>query len=501
MTREHHIEASITRIKQKRIEYISIAILIIVSAGIYSFTNWQKHSHFQTFGWDTAVFDQQVYLFSQGEIPYSSLHASLYNLPKVHSLADHFHPFVLLIGGVFYKIWADPRMLFILQSVIVAFSGIPLYFTSQFLLRKLPLPALGVKAVSFSMMTLYLFSISVQAMTLDEFHDDVLVTLPLLFALYFILIRNIRWYWISYIMTLLTKEEYGLLGFPLGLYLAFHTRKIKHSLATVCVGIGVFYFLLFFLMPYLANTKDYAHFRTENRPSSIAIQLLSHPISLITKFVDHPKKVETLFISLASYGFLPLFSGPTLLLPFFALAIRFYDPTTIRRYEFNNHYASPAVALFAFTSVIGLYHILNYPLRKKLLSPRIVSVLTVAFLFGITVMQDGVFHGPINSLLKKSFYETQSWERDAIELIQQVPPYVPIAANNSLLPHVSQRQHFYLLPEISDAQFIAVDLHNGPNKFSSYSAQFMTSFINDLVLTNRFEVAWQKNEALLLQRK
>lgn len=493
MTRKHHIEASITRIKQKRIECISIAILIIICASIYSFTNWQKHIHFQTFGWDTAVFDQQVYLASQLQSPYSSL-------MKMNGLGDHFHPLVLIVGGLLYNLWSDPRMLLILQSVIVAASGIPIYLLSKALLRQTSLPLFEIHAISFSLTIMYLFSVSVQAMTLDEFHDDVLATLPLLFALYFILIHNLRWYWISYVLVLLTKEEYGLLGFPLAFYLAFQTRKINHALATFLVGASVFYLLLFVVMPSLANTTDYAHFRAENKPSSVAKQLLSHPISLITKFVDHPKKVETLFISLASYGFLPLFSGPTLLIPLFTLAIRFYDPTTIRRYEFNNHYASPTVALLAFISAVGLYHILNFLMQKKKFSAHFITLLTVVFLISITILQDGVFHGPINSLFKKSFYETRTWERDAHELIQQVPPHVTITANNSLLPHVSQRERFYLLPEIGDAQFIAVDLHDGPNKFSSYSAQFMASFIDDLVRTNQFEIIWQKNEAMLLKR-
>lgn len=492
--------SSITGEREKRIEWAFVISIVIFTTIVYSFINWQKHIHFQTFGWDTAVFDQQVYLISIGKTPYSSLHSSLYNLPQVHALTDHFHPLVLIFGALLYKIWADPRMLFILQSGIIALSGIPLYLIAKYLLSKISLPSIGLKTISFSLMILYLFSVSTQAMTLDEFHDDVLVTLPLLFSLYCILTCRMRWYWILFCITLLTKEEYGLLGIPLAFFIALQKRSLKQALATAIVGISTFYLLLYIVMPSFSGTSQYAHFRAENKPSYIINQLVTHPTLLVSKFLDHPEKRKTFIVSLVSFGFLPLFSGPAMILPLFSVAIRFFDETTVRRYEFNNHYASPAISFFAFVSVISLSYVLSYLIKRKKASPRHIWVPVIVFLLIVLIIQDGLFHGPINSLFKKSFYETQPFERDAHELIRKIPPHSPLATQNSLLPHVSQREHFYLLPEIGNAQFIAVDLTEGPNKFASSSAIQIERLTNKLIEEKTFTIIWQKNKSILLER-
>ena len=492
---------SIPRKLLNRLEITGLFLLVFLSSFIYSFINWQKHIHFQTFGWDTSVFDQQVYLASILKIPHSSLHTSFYNLPVgMNALGDHFHPLVLIIGGFLYRIWADPRMLFILQSVVVSLSAIPFYLLSKHVIQRTKIPAIGTISIGFALSSMYLFSVAFQAMVLDEFHDDVLVTLPLLYMLYFLVRKKYNLYWIAYIFVLLTKEEYGLLGIPIGLYIVITQKNVKHAILTAFIGITTFYLLLFHIMPSLAGNIEYPHFLSENKPSVVIQKMMQNPALFITKFFDHPAKIKTLKTSLFSYGALPLFSPTNLLLPASSLAIRFYDDTTPRRYEFNNHYASPFIPFFAVGSIFGLYNLMHVLIRKKWINLKTIWIPITAFLFCITAMQNLQLHGPINSLFKKSFYQTNNWEYDTYELIKRVPPNVTIASNNSLLAHLSQRESFYLLPEIGNAPYIAVDLHTGPNKHAPLSSDATRTLINALVEENSYQIVWQKNDALLLEK-
>src|SRR3990167_5191580 len=107
-----------------------LAPLVFVSAWlIYALIHYQRHQQFLTYGWDLAVFDQPIYLFSQGKTPFSSLH-------NTHTLGDHWHPLLLLAGGALYKLWADPRMLLWLESAIAVASAIVIYVLAKKVLRQ-----------------------------------------------------------------------------------------------------------------------------------------------------------------------------------------------------------------------------------------------------------------------------------------------------------------------------------------------------------------------------
>lgn len=116
------------------------------------------------------------------------------------------------------------------------------------------------------------------------------------------------------------------------------------------------------------------------------------------------------------------------------------------------------------------------------------------------VLQNLLYHGPINSVFKLAFYTTQPWEKDAHALINLVPPNVEIASQNSLLPYLSHRIRYHLLPDIGNSQYIAVDLSDGPNKYSPLNYQQTQTLVNKLIANGEFTVIWQKNQSILLER-
>ena len=122
------------------------------------------------------------------------------------------------------------------------------------------------------------------------------------------------------------------------------------------------------------------------------------------------------------------------------------------------------------------------------------------YILTVSVTQNLIFHGPINSLFKKQFYENYDWEEDVNNLIQITPKKGVISANNSLLPHLSQRENFMLFPKIKDAQYIAIDLSEGPNKFAPISYEESKLLIDNLIIRQEYKVIWRKNQAILLEQ-
>jgi len=457
-----------------------LAPLIFVSAFlIYALIHHQRHQQFLTYGWDLAVFDQPIYLFSQGKTPFSSLH-------NTHTLGDHWHPLLLLAGGALYKLWADPRMLLWLESAIAVASAIVIYVLAKKVLRQ-PVLALALAVM-------YLFSVGFQAMVLDDFHDDVLVTLPL--TLLFLFLHQKRWlgYWISVVWVLLTKEEFGLLVAAIGLFLILRYRYFKQGLTTMAMGIISFFLLLNIIMPkFAAGTYwqyGYRHYSDTNRPSAVLSRFLEKPQLLITTLIDHPAKRQTFLVSFVSFAGLPVLAPVYLLPAFESLMIRFVDPTAPLRFAFNNHYNGPLITLLAVASIYGARRTLKF----------IPPFFLTGIILVITLVQNLLFHGPVNSIFKTAFYQTQAWQEDARELIRQVPRSGSLATQNFLLPHLSQRESYALLPEIKDADYVAVVLNYSGPDFYGPPLDILQEQLNQLIATKQYQIIWQKNQAVLLQK-
>ena len=464
---------------------------IIFFTCLYAFIGIQKHVSFQTFGWDTAVFDQQFYFVSQFKAPYSSL-------VKMNGLGDHFQLVPLLLGGFFYRIYSHPYMLFILQSIVACLSAWPLYLINLHLFKKTKLSRLAVTCISLTITFVFLTSVSFQSMLTDEFHNEPFIIAPLLFMIYYLLKNNKIGYWISFGLVLLTKEIFGLLGIPLGIYVWFKKKKLKLALMTVLIGLATTCLLIFQIMPRLANTDSYYHFGEHNNPRYLVSKLILKPSKLVTGLFDHPEKRKTITASLFSFGFLPLFAPVELIAPVFSLGMRFYDDTTSRLYAFNNHYASPYLPLLAVALSFGTYRLIRLFEKKKWHQQGWIVI--CVYLMVMAIGQDYIYHGPINSIFKRQFYVKTSFEEDAHELIKQVPDDKAITTQNSLLPHLSRRDNFYLLPEIGEAEYVVVDLADGPNKFSPLTYEQTKELINNLLNEQKFQIVWQKNLSLLLKK-
>jgi len=163
-----------------------------------------------------------------------------------------------------------------------------------------------------------------------------------------------------------------------------------------------------------------------------------------------------------------------------------------------NHHAAPAAILFPIVCIYAAEKIVRL---KKLREKNILIILSI-ILISTTVFQDILLKAPIHSIFKKSLYETQEWMRNndlILEKIQETDAKIPIAAQNSLFPHLSQREKVYLLPEIKDAQYLVVDLHDGPNKYAPLMYFQMKDLVYNLLISKKYSIYDQKGEAMILK--
>lgn len=453
--------------------------LIVIVGLVYSFISIQTHNHFQTFGWDLGFFDQIIWKASRGDI------AAYSTIAKENLLADHFQV-VLYFVAPFYWITNDIRSILVVQAFLVTVAAWPLYWLSK--------KITGHLFFSFAIICSYLFFIGTQWTVLNEFHQMAFAPLFLSILFYALHTNNIRLSGIGMLGLIATKEEMSLLVSSLGALIWLYYRWKIAGILTTLAGVGVFFLLIYAVMPALSVRGTYSHFDFGDAgytPVDVVTKTLNNPLFFFQSMVSPPVKLQTVFQSYAAFGFLPLLS-PVFQIPIIEQFVtRFiYAGPQFTKWVNVNHHAAPLGILFA-VSVI-------YAFRS---SSKRTYTLVAIYLISASILQDILLHAPIHSVFKKTLYETSDWMRNNNEVLRRVPDNASVAAQNSLVPHLSQRNEIYILPELSEAQYVVVDLHDGPNKFAPFQQAEMKAYIEALITSGRYGISVQKGEAMLLQRR
>ncbi len=474
---------------KRNIDKIIILVILLIFCIIYAFISISSHNHFETFGWDLGFFDQIIWKASRGDL------VALSTLNFENLLADHFQP-VLYILSPLYLIKSDVRMILIAQAFLVVIASYPLYLLAKEKSRNI--------IFSFSIVISYLFFMGTQWLILNEFHQMAFLPLILIIALYSLHKKNLPGYWISIVGLLFIKEEVALLISALGLIVLSKYKWKKEGLITIFVGIFSFFFLIYLFMPYLSVKGEYSHMGFGDAgftPKDVIQKSVTNPAFFLNSMLYPTVKIKTVFETFFAFGFLPILS-PIYLLPVmenFITRFIYAGPQFTKWINVNQH-AAPLGILMAVGSIYSAKLLVEYGYKKLRFDKKIAWIILGIYMFCVAILQDIILHGPINSIFKNQLFMTSEWMKDNYSVINRVPSGVSVAAQNSMLPHVSHREKIYLLPQFFNADFILVDLHDGQNKYSPLSYQEMKNFIQEILITKKYSIYYQKGQALLLKK-
>lgn len=463
--------------------------LVIIFSIIYAFMSVQKHNSFQTFGWDLAVFDHGIWQWSQFKIPYSSFH----DLPW---LADHFHLILVTIAPL-YWIWSDVRLLLIIQAILVCFGGLPLYYLSKKI----------TKHNFFSLVVVlgFLLFYSLQSFIFSDFHE--LAFLPLTFGgvLLFWELRKTLLYWICFVLTLLVKEELGLLMASFGLWSLIKDKgRWKQSILTLVIGLGYTFLMLSSIMPFIGGQiyRHYGFGQSGQSLGDVVLKILINPSYLVNSFIDNPVKINTVLNTFWPWGFLPFFSPTSLILVLEQFASRFLDYGKPVRWTLLFAYSLPMAPIMAWGSIYGFNNLVKILHKITNQSKNLLSLLVIFILLFLIISSDIVLHGPINNFLKAQFYSRNKWMDDNLEVLKCIPENVSVSAQNSLAPWLSQRARIKVFPEGIGFDYIVLDLHLGQseNSFHFLGSENTKIIAKDLVEKGYYESICQSGSALALKR-
>ncbi|MTJ07040.1 DUF2079 domain-containing protein [Anabaena sp. UHCC 0204] len=211
--------------------------IIGISAFILFVCSSIRHLLFQSTAWDLGIFDQAIYLISQGQVPISSF-------LNFHILGDHasgiLYPLALL-----YKIYPSVYWLFAIQSVALSLGALPTYFIA--------LQAGLKESQAVAMTAVYLLYPVVYNSNLFDFHPDAIAIPALLTMIFAAREKKIWQFCFSILIVLACKEVFSLTILAMGIWLMLCENRRFYGAIAIISGITWFVITTKGIIPYFGT--------------------------------------------------------------------------------------------------------------------------------------------------------------------------------------------------------------------------------------------------------
>jgi uncharacterized membrane protein len=198
-----------------------------------------RHILFSSNAYDLGIFDQAVYLISQGEIPISSFMG-------YHILGDHaagiWYPLALL-----YKIYPSVYWLFAVQAIALGLAAVPI--------RYLALQAGLLPSQTKVVVIAYLLYPQVFNANLYDFHPEVITVPGFLMAVLAARSKKPGWYALSIVVILACKAVLSLTVAAMGFWLLVFEKRRWYGFLTIFGGLAWFAIASKLIIPFFSGKE------------------------------------------------------------------------------------------------------------------------------------------------------------------------------------------------------------------------------------------------------
>jgi uncharacterized membrane protein len=480
--------------RSSRLGLYAVVVLALIYFLTFTVLTCARHTDFRTHALDTGTMDQAAWNTTHGRVLERS---PLYRNPldgprRENRLLDGKLELLFIPISALYWLWADPRLLFIVQTAFLAAGAFPLYSLARDKTNSSP--------VAVALTAAYLAYLPLHYITAFEFHPSVLMVPFLFLTLLGVERRSWRMYWLGLALALTCRVDAAFAGLALGVYL-FLIRERRHGLLTL--GVCLAWLVLDFnvITPWVKDLYDFRspdllarRFGEANGgPWELIAHALAHPGQVVPLLLDR-EKLQTVFDLFMPLGFLPLMS-PGLALPAIPVLIINLLAQSEWQSTIHAHYMAPTLPfLFAATaSAIGWLgrRWKRLPVRTSLACFVLINTSLITIFFSP--------YPPGKRFHWTDYHQPSVHEANLQRIVTLVPDEAIVCAQSDIFPHLSHRQDIYLFPFIADAEYVIVDLdataEKSPSGFHTFYAQ-----VNELLEHPDFSVVASAGGVLLFQR-
>lgn len=452
-----------------------IAILLSLTftiAGILVALNrfWQ----YEVFYYDFGIYDSALSLASRLQPPIID-HLVV---GGKWIFADHLSPSIFLLAP-FYWLTDRIETLLILQAIIVGLSGFVIYSIGNHVLKN--------KLLSLSILTCYFLFTGLQNAIISDFHEITVITLPLALIFWAFIRKRIVLYFIFLLLTLGCKESTFLLGIGIGIAVYLLERSWwRISLFTIIASIFWGILSIKIIIPFFSGA-----------PYSYSPQLSQGILEILSRFFDNPTKINTLFYSFGSFGFLPLFNPQFWFLYLQDFATRFLPEYSNTRWTLGLHYSAQISPLLAVGAIFTLKHLRDKLKRKKLL--QLLGILLIA---NAIIIYRFILHGPLALSYNPAFYShTRNFEF-LNTLISKIPKNASVMAQNNIAPHFT-RQKVYLFRDeyyLYQPDYILLDLRPQQNLNNFFGVKNLEKTLERLLIDPDYVIVYKTQYQFIFKK-
>jgi uncharacterized membrane protein len=459
-------------------KHIFIDILAIIFTGIFITAGilisihrfWQYEVFYYNFG----VFDMAIWHISRFEPPIIEhlLVGGKWNL------ADHFDISILLLAPIFW-ITERSEVLLIIQAIFAGLAGLVIY--------RIGIEVLKNKFLAFSIASCYFLFVGIQNAVITDFHELTIMTLTVALTFLFIVRKNVKLFWLFFLITLGFKEVTYPLAVGIAIFIFFYNRKWKyHALFSIIVSVIWGLLAMKVFIPYFSD-GIYLHFPL--LPESVSGKTLG--------LINQPIKRETLFFSGLQFGFLPLFAPslwPAIIQDYI---IRFIPANTTTYWSLGLHYNAVVSVLLAVASIFGLSNLLKISIFNKLkYLLAIFLFLNAIFLFRFQL------HGPFLLAINPAFYAHTKDFEFLDKLVEMIPKNVSIMTQNNLGVRFTHQDFIFIREEYEEyaPDYILIDNREGQNSNNLLWAPSIPEFIERVKMDEDYTALVDNGAQYLFKR-
>jgi len=263
-----------------------LAAMVSLYTVVFGWLCWNQHANWSSFGFDTGIHDQGIWLVAKGHDPFVTIRGLDYFGHHVNLISLLFVPLYALGGGV--------ELLTVTHTLWVASAAIPLFLLGR---------DRGLRPwVALVPAGAYLLHPATQWITWWLYHPDSMAIAPLCFAWWLARSRRWRWFAVAIAVALACKEDVALAVAALGFALLL-TNRWRAGWLTVAAGGLWFLFCTRIVIPW--RTGAVQPFYEAFFPS-----LGTTPTEILANAIRHPSRVIELAGRPANGPYMTRMLGP-----------------------------------------------------------------------------------------------------------------------------------------------------------------------------------------------
>jgi len=427
-----------------------MVLAVVLYTAYFTQRSLDIHHGLGTASYDSALYDQGMWLLSRGQAPFVTLMGR-------NMFGDH-TSFILLFLVPLYWIAPGAWIMFFAQSAAIGAGAIPIFLYGR---RRL-----GSEWMAFVGGLVYLVHPAVGWTNLENFHPDAFLGVLVGCAIYGALERKWRVYGVFVVLSLMVKEDVSLVIVPLGIWVALR-RDRRIGLITILGSIGFMFTAMYVVMRGLIGVPTRNAWRlpfSQDGDSTFrgAARLVETAVTNPTELADHLRaENRPWYIWQMTTPFALLF----LRLPSVALIsglVLFTNILSTFWYQFQveYHYSLIAVPALAMGTIHAIGTIRDQrdllamhdadadaderPAKQLFVPTRLMAMGVLAVTAALTSMM----WAPVPWSRTQLYYGNPDNVNATTmrEIISDIPDDAAVAAHYRVTPHLAYRTDIYQFP-------------------------------------------------------